>query len=296
MKDDNKNKEFIERNRKLDFSIESTHQEENLERLKTKLLDVEKERGITMNKKIKKPIAVVAAATAIMCFSVAVYGQDLIRIIKTVTLGNHAQYEVIEDLKDFVTLPENLVGQIFDKKGNALSVYPADTEALYNADGQEVIIYYDSDTEKAAILTMKEYEELQNYKMTDFYDMEEGRGYFICETFMPTYLPEGYFFEKISFYAGSKEEISADQGANKYMSVYYSNGKEEIYSQVRFMDEETGFGSSATKDIQKIEINGHEAVIDGNNLDIQIGDVMYMFMANENLSQDELIKIAESLK
>lgn len=293
MKNDNQNKDFIEKCRKINFSDESINQEKNLEILKTKLLNIDKERDSTMNKKIRKPIALVAVVASLLCLSMVVYGQELVRIIKTVTLGNYAQYNVVDDLRDTNPLPENLVGQLFDKDGKVLTSYPKKT-AMYDVNGQEMRVYIDG--EVAKIATVEEYEKMHDFKTVDFYDIKEAQSYFICDILMPTYLPNGYSFKNISFYADSKEKLSTEEGANKYMNVYYSNGKDEIYSQVRYMDEETAFGSSASETIQKTKINGHDVVIDGNGLDIQIGDVMYMFFANENLNVDELVKIAESLK
>ncbi len=293
MKNDNLNKDFIKKCRNIDFSAESINQEKNLEILKTKLLNLDKERDIIMNKKIKKPMAFVAVVASLLCLSMAVYGQDLVRIIKTITLGNYAQYNVVEYSGDAVPLPENLAGQLFDKDGKALISYP-ENNVMYNANGQEVTVYFDEIGAKIA--TIEEFEKMHDFTTVDFYDMKEGQSYFISDTLMPTYLPDGYSFKNISFYVDSKEKLSTEDGANKYMNVYYSNGKDEIYSQVRFMDEESAFGSSASENIQKTKINGHDVVIDQNELDIQIGDVMYMFFANDKLNVDELVKIAESLK
>lgn len=295
MKNDNLNMDFIEKCKKVDFSAESVNKEKNLEILKTKLSNWEKERGTTMKRKIKKPIALVAVAATLLCLSMAVYGQDLWRIIKTVRLGNYAEYNVMEDLRESIPVPENLAGQLFDKDGNVLTAFAKDEERhMYNADGEEVTIYFDG--ESAQIMTAEEYEKLSKPKSVEFTDIQEGTSYFITDVLMPTYLPDGYSFKNISFFGDSKEKINSEEDRNKYMNVYYSNGEDEIYSQIRFMDERTAFGSGASAEVKTVKINGYDAVVDGNHLDIQIGDVMYMFFANENLDTAELIKIAESLK
>jgi hypothetical protein len=110
------------------------------------------------------------------------------------------------------------------------------------------------------------------------------------------YLPEGYRFDRISYSAESPEALKTIKDADKYMSVYYTNGSEELYSQVRFMDETSAFDAPASKNIEEIKINGNPAVLDGNMLNVQIGDVMYMFSGSDGVDADELIKIAESLQ
>jgi len=140
-------------------------------------------------------------------------------------------------------------------------------------------------------------EQIHNFEFIKFSDMKEGQSYFICGTLMPTYLPEGYEFDRIEFMVKSIEELmhKTDEGGNKYMNVFYSNGENEIYSQVRYMDEETAFEHSGI-DVNTLTINSHHAVLDGNGLNILIGKVMYYFRANDQLHVDELAKMAESLQ
>lgn len=294
MINDNQNKAFIEKCRNIDFSSESINKEKNLEILKSKLKNIENEREINMNKKIKKPVALIAVAATLICLSAAVYGQDLVRIIKTVVLGNYAEYYVIEDDRDSVPIPDELKGQVFDKEGNELQKFPEDG-TLYNEKGEEVRPIFENGT--ARLMTTEEFNATQkksNWFTT--YDLDEGKSYFICDTLSPNYLPDGYKFDRVEFYVDADSMDDTEKGANKYMSIYYSNGKYEMYSQVRYMDEETAFGNSSTENIQKVKINGHDAVIDTNTLYTQIGDVMYMFFATDDLSVDDLVKIAESLE
>lgn len=293
MKNDNLNTAFIEKCRNVDFSSESANKEKNLEILKSKLKNIENERDSAMNKKFKMPVALIAAAVTLICLSAAVYGQDLVRIIKTVVLGSYAEYYVIEDNRDSIPIPEELKGLVFDKDGNALVIVP-DNGVFYNDKGEEVRPIFDDG--KARLMTIEEFNATQNTKWSTYYDLEEGKSYFICDTLSPGYLPDGYKFDRVEFYVSPENQDSMEQGTEKYMSIYYSNGKYEMYSQVRYMDEETAFGSSATEGIQKIKINGYDAVLDKNTLDIQIDDVMYMFFTTEDSTTDDLVKMAESLE
>jgi len=285
------NDDFIEKCKSIDFSAESTNRERNLEALKTKISDIDKERNINMN---KIPLKIALVAAVVLSLSMVVYGNDLVRIIKTVTLGNRAEFIVAESVESMERVPieEEFAGKIFDKDGNALTHYPMDRQ-IYNADGEPVFITFDGETTR--LMTKEEYDEFFNVETVEFYDIEEGKSHFVTDVLMSEYMPEGYSFDKISFF-GDLETLKTDPHANMYMSVFYSNGKDEIYSQVRFMDETYDFVRGASKDAKEMKLNGHDALLDGNRLYIQIGDVMYMFFANENLDPKELVKMAETLK
>ena len=295
MKNEDQNNALIEACRKIDFSAESVNREKNLETLKEKLLhNAEKERENNMKKNSKKTIVLVAAVAAVLCLSMAVYGQDLVRIIKTITLGDHANYHVVEDyLPEEAPVPEAIAGQIFDEDGNVLTMLSRNDDAIYNADGQKVKIH--SDGNEMWVMSDEEYKAEMKARSAEFTDMQEGMSYFICDVAMPTYLPEGYEFDRIGYFASSVAELIATEDANKYMNVYYSDGVNEIYEQIRFMDASTAYDSGVNPNAQVIQINGYDAIVCNGDLDIQIGDVMYMFFGMGNVSDDELIKIAESL-
>ena len=297
MKKDNFDVEFINKCKNIDFSKESTNKERNLEELKTKLIMMNKERDFRMKKRIRKPALIAVAAIVILSFSMVVYGQEIVNMIRNITLGNHAEFVVAG--QDAVPLPEELIGQLFDAEGNVLNYFP-DTRELFDADGVHVGITFDGDN--LVIMSVEELMERYSvvtcssaFETLDFYDVEEGRAHFITDVLMPAYLPEGYEFEKVSFFVSSLEEL-AEYGANKYMTVHINDGEHELRWQVRFMDETSGFVASATQYAREIQINGHDAVVDMGMLNVLIGDVMYMFFANENVDVDGLIRIAESLR
>lgn len=298
MKNNNQNDKFIQQCKQIDFSIESVNKEKNLTLLKTQLQNTKNERRVMINNKFKRSAALVAIIAVSLAASISVYGEDFARIIKTITLGDHAEYNVVEDsrIETPILIPEHLVGQLFDKDGKVLTVYPED-HVMYNAQSQKMALYFD-DNNVAQIVTVEKLNKMNNsnVKTVEFTDLLEGKSYFIADVFMPSYLPKGYSFSRISYYSDSKATLRTEEGSNKYMDVYYTNGKDTIYSQVRYMDETTAFEASTRQEMQKIKINGRDAVIGENSLDIQIGNVMYMFFANENLTLDELTKMAESLQ
>ncbi len=295
MKLDDQSKQFLEQCKKVDFSSESVNREKNLEALKIKLKQIEREGEIKMNKKLKKPFAAVAIAATVVCFSIAAYGDELVRIVKSITVGQYANYYVIEDNRDpkAIPIPQDIKGQVFDKDGNELVYFP-ENGILYDESGKEVKIVYDDG--KTRIMTDDEAKKVQKSETFEVRSIEEGLSYFITDALMPKYLPKGYAFDRMEYYRDPANKEENKQGSNKYINIYYSNGKDEIYSQVRYMDEETAFGTSVSKDVKRVNINGYEAIIDGKMLDIQIGDVMYMIFDNGTLGHEELIKIAQSLE
>ena len=293
MNNDDRNNEFLKKCREIDFSAESMNQEKNLADLKNMLETINNERTAKMNKKIKRPVAIAAVAAMILCLSVAVYGQELWRIIKTITVGQYFEYTVVEDSREFIPVPEELKGQLFDKDGNELEVFPED-RVFYNANGEEIGIIYDGG--KCRVMTEEEFNATQIPKEFIFEDFDEGRSYFISDVLTPEYLPEGYMFSKIAYYGDPEDKSRTNMYSNKYMNIYYSDGENEIVMKLIYMDETTISGSKASKDIEEISVNGREAFIDGGRLDILLNDVLYRIYGNDDIGRDELVKIAESLK
>jgi hypothetical protein len=85
-----------------------------------------------------------------------------------------------------------------------------------------------------------------------------------------------------------------------YLNIYYTNADktQQIYMQVRKMNEETGFTASAGPDMRYITINGRKGVVDSNNVHVEIDGVMYMILAGRSngVTQQDVMKMAQSLK
>ena len=228
------------------------------------LRNLEHRKGKKYMGKRFKVSAVVAAAVAVMLvFSTAAFGQGIVRYVRTAMLGDHAV---------FITPGE---GEITE----------AERQRIID-ENQELI-----DAGTVSVTTSDTWEKPD---WLTYADAEEGKSHFITDALLPAYVPEGYEFSNIFYYVESMEDLQ-EYGANMYMGAVYAGPGGEISMQIRFMNEETGFVSSATADMQKIKINGHEAVLDKNTLDLLIGDVMYMFYGNHNAGSAELVKMAESL-
>lgn len=123
-------------------------------------------------------------------------------------------------------------------------------------------------------------------------DTEKLNDYTCFDVILPSYLPEGYKFNRAGFFR-DENGIVED---TKYIELYFTNDKtgEYIYMQQRFADEETAYATGADK-VEEIKVNGVDAVLYGNNLDWEYNDVIYM-LNGRGITKDELIKIAESIK
>jgi len=247
-------------------------------------------------KRIKKPLIAATAAVMLICISFTTYGQGFFNVVRHIFIGSHAQY-IVAEYPNSYPVPEELRGQLFDSDGNEMKAFNQG-DKLHNADGEEALIYNDG-YGNFSVLTVEELNSIEReIKYVEFHNLTEGSSFFISDILNPDYLPDGYSFKNIEFYADSEDELHAAD--NKYMNINYSNGTDDILCMLRFMDEETAFSFVDHGDAEaykEIKINGHDAIIyKGRMLNIQIGDVMYSYFSNENISADELIKIAESLK
>jgi hypothetical protein len=86
-----------------------------------------------------------------------------------------------------------------------------------------------------------------------------------------------------------------------YLNVYYTNAdkSQQIYMQIRMMNEESGFTASGSPDMRYITVNGHKGVVAVKSVYVEIGAVMYMILADYSgvgVTQQDVIKMAESLR
>lgn len=125
-------------------------------------------------------------------------------------------------------------------------------------------------------------------------DSNKLNNYTCFDVKLPSYLPEGYKFAEAEFF---KDENGVVENS-KIIGLYFTNEKtgKFIYMQQRFAEEETGYVTGANK-VEEIKINGVDAVLYGDsNLDWEYNGVIYMLVGRGEITKDELIKIAESIK
>ncbi len=130
--------------------------------------------------------------------------------------------------------------------------------------------------------------------MLNITDSSKLSGYTCFDIKLPAYLPEGYAFEKASFY----KDKSGNVKDSKYVDLYFINSTtgKEIYMQERFACDETKAELGTDDKIESIKINGADAILEGeSNIDWEANNTIY-FLSAKGMTKDEAIKIAESIK
>ena len=273
---------FIDVCRRIDFSAGSVNRERNLEALKRKqqqqLLQIEE--AAYMKRKSRKPaLLVIAAVVSVLCLSMAAFGNEFLEVVRTLTPGEHVRLGAHSGFIINTKEDEEMAAR--NEKDWALQAV---------VDAVELAEY----TEPVPT-TEPSWEE---YGYVHITDIPEGLGYFICEAYMPQYMPEGYAFEYIKYYLNGHDSIEEAQAesidAKKYMNAFYSNNGRQLYMFVRYMDETSGFVAGACSDAQLVKIHGYETVVDDYSIHMLVGDVMYTFQSSA-VGREELIKIAASV-
>lgn len=240
--------------------------------------------------KIKKTGAI--AASLVIASTLAAqttFAKDAVsEIIRTISLGHFAAVQYNDSKEEEYTLPDTLKGKMFDKNGNVIEKITKGTDGIYTKDGEKIVRWNAAEGSVTTEKQEKE-EEAKIKEMTlTITDSSKVNGYTCFEVKLPSYLPNGYKFEKAEFYKDS----------DKYATIYFKNqatGK-EIHMQQRFACEETKATLATDGDIENIKINGEDAILeDGRNIDWEANDVVY-FLTCKDIGKDDVIKIAESIK
>ena len=254
-------------------------------------------KGVNKMNKIKKT-GIIAASFLVVSTLVSqtTFAQATVeKILKTLSLGHVTMIEYDGNEPEEAALPESVKGKVFDKNKTPLEKITKDifAEGIYTEEGEKIAKI---DPKKGTIVTekqMKEEEEKEKNNTLYVTDSSTLNQYTCFNVKLPTYLPEGYTFKNAEF---TKDE-SGNVKDSKYASINFENkvtGK-EIYMQERFACDETKTVSNA-EDIQKININGVEAILsNGRNIDWEADGTIY-YLGGKNIGKDEAIKVAQSIK
>ena len=277
-----------------DFSRES-EKEEVLNKIKSR---IKKSEDFYMNRtKSLKRITITAATVTVLLITLmqTTFAQDFVeKIIKSISLGHINAIQVKHpDIKEY-KIPDELKGKIFDKDGNPLEVITEETRGeLYTAEGEKIVAF-----SNGQVITEVQKQKMAQESMLVVKDSEKLNDYTCFKVILPGFLPNGYEFDRAEFY---KDETGA-VNQTKYIDLYFKNQTTGNYilMQQRFSDEETAYEFSTDGDIEKIKINDSDAVLfDGNhgkNIDWEYNGVLYGLNGRGNVDQNDLIKIAESIK
>ena len=252
---------------------------------------------VKKSNKARRTITKVAsiALVCILGFSImqTSFAQEVVgKIVKTISLGHITIFEEepLENMEP-VPVPAELQGKIFDKDGKPVEELSVDKpQKIYTVDGEE-IAYIGSNGE---IITVAEDEKMREEEYLVVKDSNELNDYTCFNVILPSYLPEGFEFDRAEFY---KDENGIVEDT-KYIDLYFTNEKtgKFIWMQQRFADEETGYVTGANK-VEEVKINGIDAIIsDDKDIDWEANGVLYSILGRGEITRAELIKIAESIK
>lgn len=245
--------------------------------------------------RINKKVYIAAACVSVLTIT-TVFASGLVNnIIKSVSTG----YNNFVQTDPRVPHPvmEELKGKIFDENGNALdSLTHADFDSIYDKDGNKITeeIYAEMIEEATGgLVEIYDGSDRESSERT-VASIEDAENITVFDIKTPDYLPEGYIFSECYGFADENGEMSGE-----YMNIKYKNesGKEIIIFE-RILNEDTAFEAGTDGTLDEIDINGRKAVImNGTSLNFETEDNVSVGISTKgNVSEAELIKIAESIK
>ena len=240
--------------------------------------------------KIKQLSPIVAAMAVICILSISLiqpsFAQNALeKIIKTVNLGYITAMQ-FEPQTTPLAIPDELKGKVFDENGAPIEVFSETyTGKIYTASGEEIVAFANGEPVTES--------DMEGKKLV-IRDSNDLSKYTCFEVILPSYLPQGYQFDRAELYKNEAGTVS-----DKYISLYFtsSNTKHYIYMQQRYADEETAYSIATDGKVEEIKINGNKAILsNGRSIDWESNMVLYYLSGRGELTKSELIKIAESIK
>ncbi|MBU3199584.1 DUF4367 domain-containing protein [Clostridium estertheticum] len=289
--------EFSKNMSKEDFSKNSNKKGVMNKTLKS----ISENKGENIMKKSNKFKKAAIAVAAICIVSVSImqtsFAQDIAeKVIKTISLGHISVIQTEPSKIKEMRLTDEYKGKVFDKQGKQVQVVTQDNHnELFTAKGEKI-----AHMQAGKIITVAEQEKMDKERekgVVEVKDSSKLNDYTCFNVKLPTFLPEGYKFDRAEFY---KEKNEKKVENSKYIGLYFTNEKtgKSIYMQQRFPDETTKSIASTDGTIEKTKINGVNAVIsDDRNIDWETKDAIYFLSAGKGgIIKSELIKVAESIK
>ncbi|RCX18140.1 uncharacterized protein DUF4367 [Fontibacillus phaseoli] len=246
--------------------------------------------------KFPKGLAVAAAFVLLIgvLFAQPSFASGLLqKFVSTISLGHITAFQVEPPPEDAsYPVPESLVGQLFDKDDQVLFEVNGKTGPMYTADGEEI-----EGIENGEIVTKAEAEAKLKEGIRTLTDPAALDEYTNFKVGLPSYLPDGYAFDRAEQYVDEQGNTSP-----KYIDLYFTKGDsgKQIHIQERYADEETAYDQSTSGTIESAKVNGVDAVIiNEKSIDWEADGILYSVMTKrmgEPIEKSELIKIAESVK
>jgi len=218
-------------------------------------------------KVMKFSIAVAAALTVILSLSFVAFGDPVWRRLQTRVVEGG---EFVSDVTVKVSEDGFTMGSLVIIEGE----FGSDARLVVEVDG-EIQVWQDP-----LILT----------------DLDEALALFPGDEapVMPTYLPEGFDFERARFTTCPINNPEIEYAGGQLI-LTFSNGEESFNLEIRRQHERYGFDIWGA--VEEITINGVEAIIGDGGLSIHTSpEVRNTFFAWNVLDDNTLIRMAESLR
>ncbi|KWX79739.1 DUF4367 domain-containing protein [Paenibacillus jilunlii] len=275
-----------------DFS-EASHKQAVLGRVRNKTYNQQEEKIMKMNAKLRRPVIILVSLLVAGVLSISIvkpsFAQELLdRALNKINLGNIIASQMDPDQAP--PFPEAWKGKLYDKNGNKIEDYTKKLGEVYNAEGEQ-IVNFDGDK----LITKSEQEQRDKEAAANrqiVKDPAELDRYALFTVKLPKYLPEGVAFDHGEFSKG-------EQGVNgKYLDLIFTSEKigQKLSMQFRYSDEETAYEMSTSGKMEKVQVNGADAVMmDDRSLHWEADGVLYA-MNTRGLERSEVLKIAESIR
>lgn len=240
------------------------------------------------SRKFNIKVASVAAGFIITAsLSQTAFGQSVVsKIVETFSLEHVKVSQEEPSNIESTPVPKELEGKIFDKDGNEIKEFTKDFHGeIYTVDGEKIVSFANKE-----IVTEKQKEESQLIVK----DKKELNQYTSFKVKLPSYLPKGYEFEKATFFKGESGTVKNTD----YIDLYFTNKEtgKYIFMQQRRASKETAYEAGTEGKVEKVKVNGVDALVYDNTIDWEYNGVIYGMHGRGGATNNELIKIAESIK
>ena len=219
--------------------------------------------------------AVAACAVCAVGFSQTAFAKTLVdNIIKSVNIGGGVSIVQNDPSK---TTPKY---QFYDKNGNKITLKSDGTPTdVYDKNGKCLGCIGGSKNDDSEIGTVKE---------TDWNNAAKQLSF---KALIPCKLPAGYSFDHASLYLDDNGKPSGD-----YVDIYYINGSHKISIHERRLTKGTAYTGDSDESVTEVKVNGNKAALQGgHDLTWNKGNVNIGIVAKD-LSSNDLMSFAESMK
>lgn len=281
-----------------DFS-KASHKEAVRKKVLNNIREKEGDR-MKKSQRFKKPaVAVASIALGVALFAQTAIAQEFTQKIKEIFSIAGGNINIIQEepveRPDGVPVPESLKGQIFDAEGNEVKAFTDSLKEIYTKSGEKIAYLTNDENNEMAIVTEAQEAAKKAETTLTLTDVNKRNDYTCFDVKLPEYLPDGYKFDRIELYKDENGKVEN----SKYITIFYTNEStgEYIFMQQRLSDEETGFTTGTDGTVEKVKVNGAEALImDDSSIDWEADGVLYHMTSRGAFGKDDLLKMAESIK